>query len=480
MLAAGLLLLGAALPGAPNAAAQSRGEGQSRGAAVELIDQPVLIQSLGMSIRLPVGASYNTDRMTGGQASFSMVASDNTWRMILHSPSSSDLTLNPESVADNLIDELRQSRSQMEQDRRGQRQVGSAVEILDRSVELNINDFPAARFYARIPGNVGGATIVSGYTIFQVGAGRFAILQMDCMEAEYTRARAAYETVVATAEFRDPADMAAERAAGVRAGNALLSSLNRSDLEAALLDQPAFYRLYRPAPTGARADAEEIAYQQIDMRMGRRGELDPRKPVRRWTQADHEPGFIVTIIGRFLDGSRHVDSESIFFLSLDRDAEAWALRMVVREGRSETGWTETGVRSGGDIKVTIDQPGQTPVLKQWRKPAEAYLSQVESYLLPRILAQRSAATIFNFYRYQSSTAEIALRRDILEPLNDADDEDGAWRLRSRPDENSPEEISILSADGELIRRQLANGGVMEPIELEALRRLWKSKDLPLN
>ena len=396
--------------------------------------------------------------------------------MQLHNPASSDATLTIRSVADDLANDLLASRAKSLQ--RADR--GSAARIHDRADDLDINGQRAARFYATLPDSLGGATVVSGYTIFQVGPGRFAILQMDCIEQEFPRVRPRYEAVVATATFRDPADLAAERAAGILAADSLLNSLNRADLEAVLPSGPRLYRIYRPATTGSRTDAEEVAYQRIEIRLGARGELAPSKDRRRWTQADHDMGIVVDLAGRYIDGDRHVDSQSLYFLSLDRKEESWTLRMVVREGKNEAGWTETGVRGGDDIKVTIDQPGGQPIVKQWRRPPEAYISQVEWFLLPRILAKRALPAVFNFYRYQSATAELALRRDVLDPADHQDSSaPAAWILRSRPDENSPDEVSLLNAEGELIRREMPDGKIMEPIELEALKKLWKSKGLPI-
>lgn len=439
--------------------------------AVKLTDRPVIVPGLGLRIFLPEGARYETTAMAGA-GGFTMTSEDNSWRMILHDETSRDTSLTVTDVADHLLKELQATRQIR---RPGEREaIGSAIEVIDRTPALTINDQPASRFYIKAPAT--GADVISGYTVFQVEPGRFAIFQMDTLPPSFDRARAAYETILGAAEFRDATEVAAERAAGVKAGDALLESLNREKIEA-ILPFETWHRIYRPASTGSRADATELGYQRVEARIGRRGELNPDRPKRRWTITDREEGFLVRLTGRVLEGNRIVDADSFFFLSFDRSQEAWAVRMAVRVGDEARGWTETGVRRNGEIEIVIDQPASSPIRKQWREPPQAYLSQVGGFLLPRLLVHEGVPGIYNFYRYQSSLAEIALRRDILELV---DDEAAAmWRLRSRTDENAAEDTTLLRKDGSLLRRTKSGGVVTEPVALDELKSLWKSKGLPL-
>jgi hypothetical protein len=301
---------------------------------------------------------------------------------------------------------------------------------------------------------------------------------MDTLPPEYEQARAAYETVVATAEIRDPVEMAAERAAGVKAGDGFLQSVTREEIEA-LLPTVQWFRIYEPAETGRMADAREIGYQRIELKLGQRGELNPNRPRRRWSAADQDPGYVVRVTGRVLDAGRTIDTDSVFYLSFDRSEEAWAVRMAIRTDSDDVfGWTETGVRQDGEIEVIIDQPAQNPVTKQWNAPPEGYLSQVGAYLLPRLLVSRGAPGVFNFYRYQTRAGEMTLRRDDFS-LFDPQTQD-LWILRTRPDEDSAEDTTLLDAQGDIIRRELASGAIMKPIELSELKQLWRAKGLPLN
>ncbi len=182
---------------------------------------------------------------------------------------------------------------------------------------------------------------------------------------------------------------------------------------------------------------------------------------------------------RYLEGARVIDSESLCFLRPDRESEAWATRMQIKDGAKETGWTETGAREGDDIKVSIDVPASSPVIKQWRRPSAGYLSQVEGFLLPRLLARAGAGGVLQFYQYQPGVTDVRIRRDELAAQPGLSDKDpGGWILRTRRDPDAPEDVSLLDKSGRLLRRTLSGGVVMEPIERDALEKLWKSKGLP--
>lgn len=440
-------------------------------APIALTDQPFEIKSLGLTIRLPVGARLDTSSVGGSNASFTLFAENNTWIIRMHSPASRDKELTAPEIAEGLLEELRKTVTGV--DPRTKRPVQGGVTILDRNDALIINGSPAARFYARVP-RIDGAVLVSGYTVFHHSPGQFVIFQLDCIDAEYPRARVAYETILATVRLRGAAELNADRAAGLLAGDRLLAQFNSDDLVNMLPAGPRFYRLYRPGKTGLEGDDTEVAYQVVTMRRGQRGELDPGKPKSRWLQADRDWGIVVNVKSRFLDGNRLVDSEAISFLSNDRESESWSIRMAVKKGRDAASFTETGARTSDAIEVNIIQPAQPQTTKRWRKPPEGYLSQVETMLLPMMLARARAETEFAFYTYQPQHNDIILRRDALRQSETP----GQWLMITRPNEDAAADQTILDADGMIVRKNLASGVVMEAIKVERLMKLWRAKGLP--
>lgn len=457
---------------APTAAQpQQPREGSVQPNPIVFSSEPFEIKSLGLTIRLPIGARLDTSSIGVTNASFALFAKDNTWIIKLLTPESHDLSLTAANVADGLLAEL--SRSWTARDPLTNRVTMSAITELFRDDSLVLGTMRASRFYARVP-RPNGAVLVNGYTIIRTAPGRFVIFQLDCMEAEYDRARMAYETILATVRFRDPTEMSADRASGLLAGDRLLMHFNSDDLVSMLPESQQFYRLYRPGTTGLESDDIEVAYQVVDIHRGQRGELTPSRSKSRWIQSDRDWGFVVNVKARFLDGKQVIDSESIFFLSLDRTKEAWSTKMAIKQGRKTALFIETGARDGDAIEVNTIRPGEPPQAKRWKKPPLGYLSQVEKYLLPMMLTAMGAQTEFAFYTYQSQHNDLMLRRDTL-TLSDTT---GQWILDTTDNEDVSKDTTFLSANGDVVRKKLANGVVMEAIKPDRLARIWRNKGLP--
>ena len=475
-----LLAVCCGLPGlASSARAQDTPAGATpaAGGMVEFADTPFRVPSLGLTMWLPEGTRIDTTNLLGGESTFQIVAPDSTWMLRGFTSSSRDTSLTPAGAAESLIVGLLKPGDVEDSLKDWDVKVaGARGEVLDRTERLALSGLEASRFYARLerPDRTEGVT---GYPVSGTGPGRFLLVELTTPAEGFDRVRPVYESIVGAAEIRDPGEAAQERAAGVIAAEMLLESLNREDFVSMLDDEPRYFRLYRPTATGADSDAEEVAYQRVLLTEGQRGELDPNKARGRWTSADREHGYIVRIDGRFLDQDRIVDSRAIYFLALDREEESWTLRMRVRDDkRREQNWRETGVRLGDDIKVTIDQDGEPPTLAQWKRPPEGYASQVESYLLPRIYARFGAPSVFNVYRYNSSTGELTMRTDEFAPLEGGE----GWSLITRSHADAPVETTVLDEQGRIVRRVLPTGIVMEPSSLDRLKQLWSSKGLPID
>lgn len=442
---------------------------------IELTESPYHVESIGLTINLPIGSAVEESQVGGSSKGFRAKAKDNSWLLSFSTRMSRDLSLTADAVAESLIEGLLSRRT--ERDAKTGRAVGSGIRIMNRDRGLQIGDRPADRFYAAIP-RVNGGEIRTGYTILHIAQGQFAVFQLDTTSESFDLARRISEASIATARFRDPLALATERKAGLDAGQAFLASLTAADYKAALAEDPILYRVYRPAPNGAPSDAEEIAFQFISIREGKRGELDPRKGKNRWSAVDGESGYLVSVHARALNSGSVIESESVFFLREDRESEAWAIRMVVKEGANEIGWTETGVREGNDIKVIVDVPSSTPIIKQWRKPAAGYLNQVEAYMLPSLLVRARAIDPMQFYHYQTNGSDIALRSDQLDLADDSQPGRPRWTLLSQRNEDAPQDTITLDGDGAIVHKKMGTGLVVTPTTREALDRLWRSKGLP--
>jgi hypothetical protein len=464
----------------PSAVAQDASRPVQAPGVVDFAATPYRIESLGMSMWLPVGTQIDSSNILGGDINFQISAPDNLWLMRGFSPESRDVNLTPAAVVKSLEKSLlRPERITNEMQKEWNVNIsGVNGKLLDETADLLLDNKPSARFYASMI-RQDKIEIVIGYTVQQLGPGRFMLYEFTCLIDEYQKARPQYETILAATTFEDPNEAAQLRATGVNNANSILTALTSDDLDSLIAesDQYTFYRLYRPATTGSDMDATEIAYQRIRMAKGQRGEVDPSKSKRNWGVLERQPGYIVQVDGRFLDGSDVIESQGIFFLSRDQNEELWTIRTQIRDSINRIqSWDELGVRKDNDIKVTITQPGSPATLTQWKIPQEAYCSQVISYLLPKLYVSRGAPQVFNVYRFNSSSGELSLRSDSLERSKTG----AGWVLRTKQHENAQEETSALNDNGQLTRRILSSGIMMEPVELKKLIALWERKGLPLD
>lgn len=433
-------------------------------------DAPYTIPSLGLTFLLPEDSLVDLNGLAGGSTRVTIRPQGDMqpWVIQVHNSISRDTGLTLQTALDNII-------AQRKQGRTGIDQKGNAFPLtrdFDRIDNLELAGMKAQRVYLNVPTDPSAPT--TGYTVFQTGPGQFVIFQLDCVTADFPAIRTLYESLVASAAFRDPSEVSADRSGALAAGESFLSHLTDADFEAVLDAQPTYFRVYTPAPSGAPGDASEIAYQRIQARKGQAGELDPRKPKDRWTQADREFGYLVRIEARSLSMGGVIDTVSVFFLSRDRKNELWSITMEVRKDKGREQWVETGIRRAERLTVKTVKAGAEPVSVDYALPS-AYISRVEAFLLPRLVARVGVAASLGFYGYESSLGKLTLRRETF------DKEDGGrWALKSQSSENSPVVSSTLDSAGKLVKRLLAEGQIMEPIDQPRLKKLWSDKKLPLD
>lgn len=435
-----------------------------------------LFQALGVSLRLPEKALIETSAIGSARQAVLVRDPEQTWRITVEERASRDTKLTASAVAADMLKEIREAQTRVERDATGRTSaVGSKVDLLGEPREAQIGGRPASRFAVQAP-TVDRAAIATAYAVALREPGRFVVFTASCLPAELARTTAVFDAILDAATFPDAANSIADRSAAIAAGDDLVARLTHEQVEAALPRAPIWLRIYRPAPSGAPADATEVAYQKVEIRTGTRADLDPR---RAPTKDADEPGYIVRSVARYVEQSRVVDSESVAFANLlggvgvEKDAEAWTIRMGIKEKKDVSMWTETGARQGNRLSVRVVPPAAAPTEKQWLAPDKAYMPQVLAHLLPRILARTATPMTYAFYAYNSGAGDVALRRESLEP-----GAAGGWILRTRMGEGAAERVTYLDDKGDLIRTEMGDGTVIEPIDVDRLQTLWKSKGLP--
>lgn len=460
--------------GAGAAARQPGANAPVRAAQAELpalrMDAPFSIPNMGLSVYLPEESLIDLSQIEGKtKAVISPAGQERQWVFQIHNSVSTDRSMTLAQAIENIVDQRR--RAYTTKDERGR--TVTAVREFDRDDSLIIGRTPAQRIYVDVP--LDQSAVATGYTVFQLSPSQFVIFQMDCPVSAFPKVRALYELMVASAQFRDPEEVGADRAAAILAGESVMQAFNSADYEGALDPEPVLYRIFRPSPTGAAADDEEVGYQRVHLRAGQAGELDPRKAREHWTKADEQAGYLARIEARALNAGSVVDTVSVFFLSQDKASELWSITMVVRQGRDSEQWIETGIRRGSRLTVKTSRTGAEPTSADWSPLPKGYTSRVEAYLFPRLAVKAATPGIFGFYNYESSLAKMTLRRETL-AQNPAT---STWVMATLISENSNPVRTDFDASGKIIRRILPDGQVMEPVEAARLKRLWADKKLPL-
>jgi hypothetical protein len=442
--------------------------------------------ALGVALRLPENATLQSNELGTDRQSLTLISRDNKWAIRILDRRSRDVGLTPDEVAVELMQELRASRQQVDP---ATGRTGSGVSIDPGQPDMTISESPAAQFYAGFLSN-SNQQIVSGYTIALIEPGRFVVFQLDTTVEHAGVAIDVYERVIASVEMRNPIDMAAQRSAAIKTGQSFLNTLPASEYLAALPEETVqWFRTVAPNPASPDG-VREVGYQRVEMRTGKRGELNPQKPSSRWNQTELEDGILVKIEARAVLGPvenparQVVDSQAIYWMKLDesgRGEESWSMRMILREGGEDALYTEVGARLGDQLTVTVNAPGSQPIEKRWRIPEEGYISQAETHIIPRLLARAGAQVDMAFYAYSSSLNEIKLRREQLTRLTDEEAVPNAvWRLSTEVSEGAASRVYFLADKGNVVRGQMPDGAVMSPTNPEDLRAAWKRKGLPIN
>ncbi|MFZ2874018.1 MAG: hypothetical protein WAZ94_05995 [Phycisphaerales bacterium] len=469
--------------------AQSPAPQPPTGAAVEFSDELFRLDTVGLTLMLPSDVSAQSTTV-GSKSGVQIQPREPSWIVNIQTPK----TANPDTTTAQAVDEiatqvLRESGEAWAKDPAGGKPslVGYNGEIIEPRKTILINGLPAERVYVKVPGEREGF-VVRGFTVFKTTPAQFVTFELISPEAGFARARSIYETFVGTATFEDPSRVGADRAAAVTAGLKVFERAGEAELREVIEQVPERWeRFYRPAATGADSDATELGYRRLRFSVGTRAALGATGHA-----GSRDPGFVAQLDARYLDGARVVDgklvagrvvdSRSVYFMSFDRADEAWTVQNAVRagtpSGKSQPKvFTETGGRTGRSMFVSITGPGTPgrdvrPVFQ-----GDGYVSRFESLLLPEILIRAGVQADLGFYTYQSSAETIKLRRDLLEQPSEML---GAWRLTTRLTEDKPAQVSVYNDKGRLVKTELADGTLWEPIELDRLVSLWRSKGLPMD
>lgn len=461
-----------AAPGLATPPARSPAQpARSTAAAVELADEPVRLEGVGVSLRVPVGCTTQSIRI-GQSPALEIVDAASTWLLKVHAPSSTNEELTLQELADTVAEQLVASARVLDADRRTE---SSAARVVYRDRGLTVSGREAERFYVSIPAP-GETTVMRGYTVFQLSPGRFVAFDLTTTEPMFERVRPVYETIVASAALTDTPEADAARALAVQTGAGVLASLSPEHYQAVFSGAAdRWERLFIPSKTGLALDDQERGYRRLRAWQGSRGELDRARPRSSWNATERQPGYLAHIQARLIQDDALIDSEASFFLSLDRAEEAFTMKMTLRQGPKPATWTLTGARSGTSMTVRTHGAGEEATTVEPFVPDTGYLAQAEAIVLGPLLVRAGIPGDFAFYTFQPEHGSVRLRRDSLDRTQG---KAPGWKLTTRLSESEPAQTTWYDAAGLLIRAELPDGRVWAPTDPQTLYDLWKRKGLP--
>ena len=503
-------------PAAPAATAAESGTPRivlpgSSGSVVKLSDEPLKLPDIGLTVQFPedfVATSTQMAQMMAAQIS----PKDGSWVINISTPRTTADTPDCITKADSILAQLRKVITGKARNVEGGTTAVAVIEPLNfaatepdskptRKPSFYISGLkrPGDRFYALLPANFGNTNVIKGVAVFQPLPEQFAFFELTCSDKQFEAARPIFELIIASSVFEDPSARANARRDAVAAGQILLARFTSTELEAAIPPTEQTFRLHRPAPSGDPNDSEELGFRSVRFWKGKKNELDPTQPIR----GDNPDGFLLTIEARLFNkltpGSNRfqiVDTQARYFMTLDRTEELWSVRTSVREGGGQPTASpfpkdkpagkaaatarivsEVGARNGISVSIAVTQSSLPAKSIEPSIAGEGYLSQLESFLLPRMLVLSGLEIETGFYTYRSDSESIALRRDSAtrDPA-----QAGAWTVSTRFREGDLPQISLFRDNGDLIRATLPDGRLWEPASAKQLISLYKKKNLPFS
>jgi hypothetical protein len=313
----------------------------------------------------------------------------------------------------------------------------------------------------------------------------FLVFAIQTLPEYFEQLRPVLEASFNSVAIRSAEQLANEKLQRLDVARNFLGSLTPQKLRS-LIGLNQWTRIYQPA--SASMPETEKGYSVIDVSEAKRGVLDPAKDEKNYTGIENKLGLLVKVQGRLLiDPQRNIvyDSIAMYWMAWDQSEEAWSVRGTKRQGEAEQTEAETGVRtaelSGNPPRLSVilaRNVSDTREPSEWAVP-DVYLSQPISWLLSRVLPRDITSPqqySWYFYSYAGAKSQMTLRLDTWEPTSDGSD---TFTLTTRMSSDTLPVVSVYRKDGSLLRRTHGDGVITETTTLEDLRRIWKSKNLPM-
>ncbi len=444
-----------------------------RGQVVELAETEFHLDEVGLTVRFPEGSIAQTAKV-GERRTVQVVPEGAEWIINIQTPQVTNAAATIKDAADQTLALLQGAYGVTDPDQK--LILETKAKVIDRVSNLTVTGGAVCeRLYVSLP-RPDGSMLVKGYSIFKPSANQFVVFELITAEEKFATARPLYEASIATVRFMDTGDLNASRGALVRAGSAFFAGVTAADYDRVLTgDREIVHRLYLPGKRGGAGDAQELGFRTMRFWKGRRSELGGNAGRR----GGQQEGYLARIQARLLRGENVIDTEGLYFMVPDRTEEAWMLKTVVwgPKGERIAMATETGARNGTDLNVSVSDSGKAAEEVEPYVPPEGYISQLELFLLHRLMITKQIQAELGTYTYQSQTKTVSLRRDLLSPAKGGSAK-AVWDIQTwYRDESSPVAFTY-GADGSLLRSSLEDGSVWETTDRDTLLATWRRKGYP--
>ncbi|UCD76316.1 MAG: hypothetical protein JSV91_05210 [Phycisphaerales bacterium] len=461
-------IAGGAGPPAEEASSPSR-ERQAR-ADLRLHNEPLTVEALGLSIRLPLTSRVQKDT-AGGQTALTVVdaAEIPAWRLRIQEMTSDEANPTAAALAAAHLERLAR--------------VGAGGELISND-PIQCGNCAGQLCYLQQSGPT-GQEVVLGYLFLPAGERNYLLLAILTTPDDFDEARALLEASFATITVRTVEARSREWRTLADNGRAFLKTLTPDRLKSAVgLSQ--CLRVYRPGQTTGEGDTE-IGWSVVSTHAAVKEAVGADNPADPQYAEGPDQGLLVFIRGRLaVQAQRGIyqDFTIRYWTAWDQSEERWNVLATTRQGEATRSESEIGVR---DAPASRARPQMLTVIQsseairsrepyEWPVP-EVYLSQGPGWLIGRLLPRDGSegkTYAYYFYNNQGPQPELALRTDRWEPVAD---KPGQWRLTTRLGVDARPTVSIYNADGSLVRQTREDRTVIEPGDPEMLQRLWRSKGL---
>lgn len=447
------------------------------------------LRGLGLSFDPPPGTIWTVRlREDGDPRAFLAEPTENPrWTMTIEPFEATDRGDLPSEAIDEAIDYLEALR---EDKVRFTTRVNRPFDVDGRSGHLLLVEVPLDPATPDADASEPAATGITGFLVVPRAGREFVAFRLVVETSAFESALPLLERSLSTIRIDPPETLVFWESDVLEAGRQRLSAFSSERLLAAADGRERWHRLRRPNADGSLVEVGAFMVRAVP---APRGLLDPARDPDSLRASEKEPGVLVSIEARMLppetapgEQPTWLDVSLRAWLALDRSGEAWSMRRTIRGDRREPSVAETGVRlapSAGQPRPLLEviessREAMSREPRRWTLPDEPFLSQVEAVLLGPLLAASGdpVAGEFAWRTYDRGLGDVTRRLEVLVPVGDS----GGFEIRTltHPDDAAPL-VQRFDSKGRLVERRDPDGTITEAIELDALRRVWRSKGLPI-